>query len=942
MKAFKLAIITLVILTTASIQPVDARDGSGIGGDTAPCLIETLVFYRGYNVGDKDANSGPNVSADRGRTWESMAWRDAKCFSVDVSPCGKWIYVGAGNGVFVSKDGGRNWRVTGGWRVTEVLDVRMDPGNPEKAYAITAYGFFRTSDGGETWEKPGGEQPFLYGSSLCPDRANPNKIWIGTEVGLFVSEDRGDTYRRAGVDGIVRSIEQDSRGDERFWVGTDGDGLWITNNNGRTWKQIDGAGEIVNRVVQHPRFPERIYAACNDGLRFSLDSGLTWKMGTGKDFGEDTAFYGIAFDPEDGERVYAGCRDGFYESRDKGYTWKYVSQRYAVIQDIWYGDLYVGPPEPLSDVADASWGSSEGMQIQRASDPGFEERAAIGRAALSSEKNIENPGLTTAAAVIKEGKADEKYYDALREILRKPGSAMFWSMPAITLYLYCHEELPPDINDLLRYSLVENSIYRGDTENHWVMYHTALLLSAQSWKDASEAEWYNGLSSKRNYDDAKEWLEEWFRITTTIGQGEFDSPAYYMYFIYPMLLLEQFAEDGSLRGKASMMLDLLLADFAADALDGRYCGGHSRMYDRHVRSGDGSEDGDMYYIFFGGIDPPKNFHGWSVISLYGTYRCPKAVRDIAHRRGEPYVHTEVKRVRNIFRYGDAPESPAFQYGGGMNPPVYRYDYMTPDYCLGSLQGGILQPIQQHTWDATWIGSAPNTVCFTLHPYWSGLELAMFFPEDPHMLTSSVANQKSGYTDEDKWTSSSPYERIYQLEDTLIAVYNVPESDTFPNHADLYLPKCLNHEDRGGWILGHDGDFYIGIRPLVPGEWREDEDYWRYTVPAGQAAFIVETGRKADDGEYEDFVTDMLRAGQPELEETSGGPEVKYVNRHGRGMAYIWKDDLRLMDEPVERFPVDYLYKSGLMESEYGSGVVKIFGDDVTLVLDFNKWKVAEI
>jgi len=941
----KIITVIFYLSVIVLITPVNAQISDVPGNDTQPRLVESVVFYRGYNVGGAtgDKTSGPKVSDDRGRTWKGLAWPDAKCVSIDVSSDGRWVYAAGGNGIFVSEDGGRNWRVTGGWRVTEVEDVRVDIRDPRTAWAATAYGFFKTSDGGVTWEKTGEPQPFLYCSSVCLDRTNPKRIFIGTEIGLYITDDGGKAYIKVGPDAVFRSVIQDLRGNYRFWAGTDGEGLWVSNDGGKSWKNVPGPGGIVNRVAQHLVYHERIFAGCDDGIYFSLDSGITWNKGGGKDFSADSAFYGIAFDPEDDERIYAGCRDGFYESRDGGFNWKFIGQKYAVIQDVRFVNLYIGPPVPLSDEPEPPVIPNSilsGSESRDDFDPGLIERLKVGKENIANQPYKEKVGLVNAVAIIKEGKADEAFYEALRAALREEGHSMFWSMPAITLYLHCRDELPADIVELLRQSLVESSIYRGDTENHWVMYHTALLLTAQSWPDATPAQWYNGQTSKYNYDDASGWLEQWFKITSTIGQGEFDSPAYYLFFIYPMELLYDFAKDPALKRKAGMMLDLLLADFAADALDGRYCGGHSRLYDVHVRSGDGSQDGDIFYIYFGGVKLSKNFHGWSVTALYGSYRCPKAIFDIAHRRDEPFVHTEVKRVRNIFRYGNYPESPAYRYGGIMNPPVYRYDYMTPDYCLGSLQGGILQPIQQHTWDVTWIGSAGNTVCFTLHPYWSWIELAMFFPEDPHMLQSSVSYQKSGYTDENKWTSSSPYERVYQLEDTLIAAYNVPAGD-FPQHADLYLPKCLNHEERKGWIFGRDGDFYVGIRPLVPGVWREHDDYWRYTVPAGQAAFIVEMGRRADDGDFEDFVNTVLLAPQPDFRQTKNGPEVRITNRHGRKMTYLWDGDMRLMDEPVTPFPADKLYSGPLMESDWGSGVVKIFGDEEIRILDFNQWVIMQ-
>ena len=105
---------------------------------------------------------------------------------------------------------------------------------------------------------------------------------------------------------------------------------------------------------------------------------------------------------------------------------------------------------------------------------------------------------------------------------------------------------------------------------------------------------------------------------------------------------------------------------------------------------------------------------------------------------------------------------------------------------------------------------------------------------------------------------------------------------------------------------------------------------------------AETGRRADDGEFEDFSGSVLSTPLPGFRETPGGPEVRYTNRHGRRMAYLWENDMRLMDEPVEPFPADYLFHGPLIESKWGSGIIKIYGDDSTRILDFNTWTVKGI
>ena len=136
---------------------------------------------------------------------------------------------------------------------------------------------------------------------------------------------------------------------------------------------------------------------------------------------------------------------------------------------------------------------------------------------------------------------------------------------------------------------------------------------------------------------------------------------------------------------------------------------------------------------------------------------------IATDRSKPYVHTETKRVRNVIRFGEV-----------RNPPVYKYAYMTPDFVIGSLQGGILQPIQQHTWDVTFLSPKPNNTIFTLHPFASGRELAMFFPEEQQFLAGEVDRYHKVYTSPDKWNSSSfPDEQAPPVEVRHRVLYDIP-------------------------------------------------------------------------------------------------------------------------------------------------------------------------
>ncbi len=81
-----------------------------------------------------------------------------------------------------------------------------------------------------------------------------------------------------------------------------------------------------------------------------------------------------------------------------------------------------------------------------------------------------------------------------------------------------------------------------------------------------------------------------------------------------------------------------------------------------------------------------------------------------------------KRTRHRIRYSDVRERARLQDGG--DAPAR--------YAVGSVQGGLLQPIQQHTWEVLWATARPEgfNVLFTVHPYADPHELGMYFPEEP--------------------------------------------------------------------------------------------------------------------------------------------------------------------------------------------------------------------
>lgn len=508
--------------------------------------------------------------------------------------------------------------------------------------------------------------------------------------------------------------------------------------------------------------------------------------------------------------------------------------------------------------------------------------------------------------------------------LENPAGEMFYSLPMMASYLHGHAYWTPEIHAKARAVWKTYLPYRGDTENHWIMWHTALLLAAQTWPDLPGSEWSNGRSSQENYDDALGFLDSWFATTTTIGQGEFDSPDYLTEYLASLFLLYDFAYDHRLRQRAEMAIAWLLADYAIDYLGGAYTGGHSRIYEPRVIDPLSDNARSYAYTLFGDTPLTRDISTWmALFCAVSKYEMPDIIRRIATDRNTPYFARERKRVRNVIRYGDT-----------RNPPVYKHNYMTSQFALGSLDGGLQQPIQIHAWDVTYRydGHRADNL-FSLHPYFSAHELAMFFPEQPKQLVEDVIKSKGTYNKEDKWTGGSPYQRTFQHQNTLIVLYDLAE-DTPWRHIDYYFPKSLSRreQDESGWIFAQGGGAFIGVFPFKPGDWREEDTCYRLRSPHLKNGHITVAFDSTAFDSWQAF-TKTLRDSKPDLTALESQMEVTYTTIDGQRLRFRFPDQRWLDGKKVDYGNMP-LFASPYINGN--DGVMMLRHGSEELVLDFNR------
>ncbi len=512
-------------------------------------------------------------------------------------------------------------------------------------------------------------------------------------------------------------------------------------------------------------------------------------------------------------------------------------------------------------------------------------------------------------------------------LLKHPSGDMFWMIAVMDMYLHGKKDMSPAVKDAIRDAWKTYTPYRGDTENHWLQYHSMLFLASEQWPNQPGSDWYNGRSSEVNLRDSKNYLISWMKETTTIGSGEFDSPDYFPEYFNPLVLLAQYAKDPEIKQMAKMMCDYYLAEFATESLDGQFVGGYSRIYEPAVYEPSHANVNAYAYLYFDQGEPIHS--GWVTIAALLNYRPPRIIYDIAHDRSKPYVNTSIKRVRNIIRYG-----------AQRNPKVFKYDYITKDYALGSIQGGILQPIQQHTWGLFLTHGQPFTTIFSINPYWSGLELWMFFPEERKTSIAAVTSSKGTYNNPKKWTGSSPFERTFQHKNTLLVLYNIaPGTNT--EHIDGFFPKTLDtlYRDVSGWIVARSGDVYIGWYPLQPFKWIDEGAYIRLRSDKLQNGLVLEVRSRSQIGSFGKFITD-LRDHKPKAELQPNHVSVVYQNLDGTRFNFVFPGTRELNGKKFNLMTYRY-YKGPFLNADLNSGIEHITCKDMTMTLNFKNLTITE-
>lgn len=309
-----------------------------------------------------------------GTTWKPI-FEDQKTYSIGcvtidpTNPRTVWVgtgenvggrHVGFGDGIYVSKNGGKTWANKGLPNSEHISKIIVHPENSDVIWVASQgplwskggdRGVFKSEDGGDTWKRTLGDAEWIGATDLLIDPKKPNILYAATwqrhrtvagylgggeGSGLHKSIDGGNTWKELS-NGIPKSnlgkigLAMSPFNSEVIYAAielnrTKG-GIFMSSNGGESWsKQSDavsgGTGpHYYQELIASPHHEGTLYLMNNRALE-SNDHGKTF-FGM-KRSNQHSDSHALVFKKSDPNYLLIGTDGGLYESFDLTESWKYV------------------------------------------------------------------------------------------------------------------------------------------------------------------------------------------------------------------------------------------------------------------------------------------------------------------------------------------------------------------------------------------------------------------------------------------------------------------------------------------------------------------------------------------------------------------------------------------------------------------------------------------
>ncbi len=327
--------------------------------------------------------------------------------------------VSIGDGVYVTYDGGKEWKKKGLENTERIARIVIHPEDPNTVFVAALgplwaespdRGLYKTTDGGDTWEKILYVDENTGCSGLAVDPENPDLIYAGMwdfrrKGWFFRSGGPGSSFHKSTDGGKTwTSLEEEFTGKPwgRIYVDfspadpnkvyvlieAEETSLYRSDDKGEKWELVNNSNDVNERpfyfcmFVPDPVDSSRIYKP-GFRLQMSEDGGNKFMSPgvAGGNFHSDV--HDMWIDPQNNNFIYLATDGGIYISYDQAKSWSFcrnlpLSQFYHVNVDNEkpynvFGGLqdngsWIAPSKAAGGITNASWrnvGFGDGFNVVR-------------------------------------------------------------------------------------------------------------------------------------------------------------------------------------------------------------------------------------------------------------------------------------------------------------------------------------------------------------------------------------------------------------------------------------------------------------------------------------------------------------------------------------------------------------------------------------------------
>ncbi len=300
--------------------------------------------------GDTPQTTGPAgvfTSSDKGETWKATSLfptvegvknlQNVSVFKfIDDSTDPRTFYwASRGSGLFYTTDSGKGWeRAAAPMNKGFVYSVALHPEDHCTVYATNGKQVLRSTDCVRSWSEVYRETSSDQVRSIAINPFSPYEVFIVKERGdILVSSDAGVSWQvvKRMKNLTLVNIVPDPNIQGRFYLATRENGLFRSDDSGKTWKDLSKPlkkfprGTAYRDMLVYPSKENVLYWISTYGILRSDDAGDSWTPfelitppGSGK-------IYGFAVNKLNEKEIYyaatIGIRSTFYKSLDGGKNW---------------------------------------------------------------------------------------------------------------------------------------------------------------------------------------------------------------------------------------------------------------------------------------------------------------------------------------------------------------------------------------------------------------------------------------------------------------------------------------------------------------------------------------------------------------------------------------------------------------------------------------------